>query len=486
MADSFPFHEEFQLLVLAYICRSKGALGNYESQVTAAHFDSSVNGTLYSYHADYYRKHKKTPSREVVLDLINQGFIEDTEDNKRKRVACQERLEEMLGMDISDGEYIDKRMREFLRWTAMKEFIYDAFSGLEKNKFDPDLPKKARVALAKGEEAFSHGLEWREHVYSRISEEANELESSRVPTGIKHFDDEIGGGLKGGELGIILAPPKGFKSGTMLNFAYGAMRKDLYKNSPVRGTNVAYFTLELSEQLVAARFDRRCALQPKSKVIEDPSGYATRLQMMMNTVCTGSKLFIKGYKSKQATCDTFRAYLDRMYDEEGVQFGEIFVDYLDLVKSSDSKSRKESWEDAALICEDLRDIAIEYNVPIWSACRATKDAVGKERISMAHMSKSFERVGVADLVVAAVQTEEEKANGMLRLAMVAARNDAGDKQVHCKVDYPIMRLTSTGVSQIEFEEDSKKVRQKGNVDHKMLNKVKAIKASEAGGDEDDD
>lgn len=485
MAESFPFHDEFQTLVLAYLARAKGALATYESSLSAAYFESSINGTLYSYYVEYYKKHKKNPSREVVLELISQGFIEDTEDNKRKKTACQERLESLLELDISDADYIDKRIREFIRWCSMKDFVYMAYEGLKKNEFDSDLPKKARLALAKGDKAFSPGLAWHEDVYPRISEDANESQTSRVPTGLYHFDKEIGGGLKGGELGIILAVPKGFKSGTMLNFAYGAMSPYLYQNTPTKGTNVIYFTLELSERLVGSRFDRRCSLMTRDEMIRDPEAYANRLQTMMGSVCANSKLFIKGFKSKQATCDTFRAYLDRMYDEYGIQFGQMIVDYLDLTKSSESKNKKDSWDDAALICEDLRDVAIEYDIPIWTACRATREAVGKQYLSMNHMSKSFERVGVADLVIAACQTEEEKANGRLRLAMVAARNDAGDKQIECKVDYPLMKLTSLGVSQIEFEEDMKKMKKSGGGNNKFLSKVQAVKDAKAASDDDD-
>lgn len=484
MSDSFPFHEEFQTLVLAYMARVKGALGTYELSLSPAYFESSINGTLYSYYTDYYKKYKKNPSREVVLDLINQGFIEDTDDNKRKRSACRERLETILDLDVSDTEYIDRRLREFLRWCAMKDFVYESYEGLSKNEFDPALPKKARVALAKGDKVFSPGLAWREDVYPRVAEEASETHGSRVPTGLTHFDEEIGGGLKGGELGILLAVPKGFKSGTMLNFAYGAMRHDLYPVSPSKPVNVAYFTMELSERLVGARFDRRCSLLSRDELVRDPEAYANRLQAMMSTVCTNSRLFIKGYKSKQATCDTFRSYLDRMYDEHDVQFGTIIIDYLDLVKSVESKNKKDSWDDAALICEDLRDIAIEYNVPIWTACRATRDAVGKERLSMTHMSKSFERIGVADMVVALCQTEEEKVNGKLRLAMVAARNDSSDKQVDCKVTYPLMKIVSEGVSQIQFDDDVKTTRKK-STDSKFLNKAKAVKAAAAVADIDD-
>jgi hypothetical protein len=288
----------------------------------------------------------------------------------------------------------------------------DAAKDLGENKFDPALPKKARIALSKGEEQFDMGMEWQHGVYPRVIEEARVEQSARVPTGITHFDLEIGGGLKGGELGIILAVPKGFKSGCMINFAYGAMRKDLYRSDKIN-TNVLYVTLELSQELVGARFDRRCSLLTRDALLKDPDAYAKRLEYMMSTVCSNSRLFIKRWKSKSATCDTFRAYLDRMWDEYGIRFGEIFIDYLDLVKSTNApkggaKDSASMADSAALVTEDLRDIAIEWDVPIWSACRATKDAVGKKHLSMTHMSKSFERIGIADLVIAACQSEEEK------------------------------------------------------------------------------
>ena len=84
-------------------------------------------------------------------------------------------------------------------------------------------------------------------------------------------------------------------------------------------------------------------------------------------------------------------------------------------------------------------------------------------------------VGVADLVLANVQTEEEKANGCLRLATVAARNDSGDRQVLCKVDYPLMKLTSVGVEDIVYEEDVKKAKKRGREDDSLLDRVRAMK-----------
>jgi hypothetical protein len=119
-----------------------------------------------------------------------------------------------------------------------------------------------------------------------------------------------------------------------------------------------------------------------------------------------------------------------------------------------SRKREKDYLEAVDITEDLRSLCSpqEYNLACWTACRATREAVGRRRISMSHMSKAFERVGVADMVLALCQTEEEKFRGEMRIAPVAMRNDAGDRIINCRIDYQRMAMTSVDTSDPDFED----------------------------------
>jgi replicative DNA helicase len=256
----------------------------------------------------------------------------------------------------------------------------------------------------------------------------------------------IDGGLRAGELGILLAPPKGYKSGTMINFSFNAMLEST-------SCNVAYITLELSEDLVAVRLDLRTALATKSEIKSNPTHFAKYLRRRQEQLFGRNEMFIKAFKTKTCTCDTVRSYLDMLYSKHDIKIGLLVIDYLDLMKSS--RPRDKDYLEAVDVCEDLRSVASkeEYSVPVWTACRSTREAVGKKRINMAMMSKAFERVGVADIVIGLCQTEEEKLNREMRLVPVAMRNDSSDHSVLCTIDYDRMKMVSVGVAETEFEDE---------------------------------
>jgi replicative DNA helicase len=290
----------------------------------------------------------------------------------------------MTEADVSDSVYIETQLKEFIQFSALQMFAISTVEDLSAKRYDPELPKKARAALEAGNIDEDFGHDYTRQIQSRIYNATTADHEPRVPTGITHLDRLIGGGLKAGELGILLGLPKGFKSGTMLNFAYSAMQ--VYN-----GLNVLYITLELDAELVGLRFDFRVAGRTKEQLIADPEKFMKVLRTRMDAGIGRNRLFIKQFRTKTATCDTLRTYIDRVQEHYGIKIGMVIVDYLDLMKAT--RKREKSYQEDVDICEDLRDIAIEYRIPIWTACRATREAVGKKRISMAHMSRAFERVG---------------------------------------------------------------------------------------------
>jgi hypothetical protein len=459
---AFPFHDEFQDLVAAYLWRHNGAFQAHEAHFKPSYISVSTTATLVNMLADHWKKYRQIPTEAALRECIrvtHPGL--NDESDTRKRAALEIKLEKLKNMPLTDHQFIDEKIREFARFVAVKNFIMLAKDDLLEQKYDPDLPNKCREALSIGATSFDIGHKWRDQTDDRIERITNTEIDPRIPTGLPHLDAQINGGLQAGELGILLALPKHFKSGTMLNFGYSAMRQSV-------AMNVAYITLELSEDLVGMRYDLRCSLMTKEQMQQNPHEFKRILKERQEIIMGENELFIKAFKTKTCSCDTIRTYLDRLYAELDIKIGLMVVDYLDLMKSS--RPRDKDYLEAVDICEDLRSLASkqEYNMPIWTACRATREAVGRRKISMNHMSKAFERIGVADLVLALCQTEQEKAERKMRVVPVAARNDSGDKVVDCKIDYERMSLTSVGLSDPEYddgtdddEDGSKKYKKKG-------------------------
>lgn len=447
MPDSLPFDEDFQNTLVAYLWRDEKALSKHCAFVEPGWFESALNVSLVGVLKDYYTEFQKPPSRAVIQEEVRRMYPSEKDDDQRKRVAMIERLDRLEKLSIGDVEYFDKRIQEFVRWCAMRTAISDTLDEFTKNVYNPDMPARFQQALLAGQGDFDEGTDWARTYEHRIFELEHAMERPRVPTGLQHLDPLIGGGLMAGELGILMAIPKGFKSGTMLNFGFNAL---FTASSP---KNVLYVTLELSEDLVGLRFDIRCSGLPKYMLYENLDLVRKTIARRKQIRLADKVLFIKYFPPRACNCNTIREYMRQMWERKGIKFDLLIVDYLDLMKPE--RSRDKDYLEAVDTCEALRGLGDEENVPVWTAVRATREAVGRRTISMSHMSKAFERVGVADLVMGICQTPEERQANRLRLAFVAARNDSGAQQVECSVDYERMRLTSDGVSDIEYDDDRK-------------------------------
>lgn len=455
MASEFPFSPEFQAVVPAFLWKVPNMLPKYQEKLLLAYFQNANDATIVSYLYRHYKAYKKAPTKSTLMEYVRQAYPEAEKNplHKKSIENLGKRVDELEVADLSDKVYIEDQLKAFILFESLKAFAIDTVNKIQRKEYDPDLPKLAREALDAGIQDDDLGTDWIRSSVSRVGNVTNPDHEPRIPTGVHHLDTLINGGLKAGELGILLGLPKGFKSGTLANFAFSALKV-------AQGLNVAYVTLELSEELVGLRFDFRTAMMNREALMTDPDKFLNTLQARQDILFGNNRLFIKQFKTKTATCDSLRIYLDKLQEFMGGSVGMLIVDYLDLLKAT--KKREKSYQEDVDICEDLRDIATEYKMPVWTACRATREAVGKKRISMAHMSRAFERVGVADLMIALCQTEKEKADKILRLYLAACRNSEGEKMVTCKVDYEKMLIKSEAITDPEYEDEAPAARRRRN------------------------
>lgn len=446
MSAEFPFAPEFQAVIPAFLWRIPAMLPKYMDKLQLAYFQDANDSTIVSYLYKHQKDYKKSPAKSTLLEYIRQAYPDADKNSLHKKSIenLSKRVEAMDVADLSDTVFIEEQLKAFIQFESLKAFAIETVNKIQRKEYDPNLPKLAREALDAGVQDDDLGTDWVRTSVTRVGNATNPDHEPRIPTGVHHLDLLINGGLKAGELGILLGLPKGFKSGCLANFAFSAMKV-------AQGQHVAYVTLELSEDLVGLRFDFRTAMMNREQLLTEPDKFLNVLQARQDILFGNNRLFIKQFKTKTASCDTLRIYLDKLQQFLGQKIGMLIVDYLDLLKPT--KKREKSYQEDVDICEDLRDIANEYRFPCWTACRATREAVGKKRISMAHMSRAFERVGVADLMIALCQTEKEKADKLIRLYLAAARNNEGEKMVNCKLDYEKMLIKSEGVSEPEYEDE---------------------------------
>ena len=86
----------------------------------------------------------------------------------------------------------------------------------------------------------------------------------------------------------------------------------------------------------------------------------------------------------------------------------IFIDYLNICSSHRVKpgSGANSYTLVKSIAEELRGLAVEYNVPIMSATQTTRSGYGSTDVELTDTSESFGLPATADFMFALISSEE--------------------------------------------------------------------------------
>jgi len=245
------------------------------------------------------------------------------------------------------------------------------------------------------------------------------------------------GGLGNGELGVIIAPTGGGKSFFLVNIGYGALLK---------GKNVVHYTFELSESNIGGRYDARITGIPIKEIRNKRKEAEQAIKSFK-----GGSLIIKEYPTKFANINTIRFHFNRLCNL-GMKPDLIIIDYADLMRSK--KGYDSKFYELESIYEDLRGFAMEYKVPIWTACQTNRSGVNEEIISLDKISESFAKAMIADFIGTCSRTLEDKENGTGKLFI--AKNRAGDDGVVFSLKVDLSR------SKIEIIDQLSSVQLNGN------------------------
>lgn len=294
---------------------------------------------------------------------------------------------------------------------------------------------------------------------------------STLPTPWKHIDEQIGGGIARGELGLILAPPNGFKTTSLINIGMKAA-------GITCKYNVLHFTLEMSARKVLKRYAERLTDKPcEVRRDEDREAYSLLMDEKAKHRVRGN-IKVKQFPTNRATVNDLRDFAVRV-TEEGYKPDVIIVDYPDLLQPS--RHFKEKRFELQDICYDLRGLAGELDVFMWAASQAGRDAIGREIITMANVAEDIGKANVSDVMLAICQTEVEVENNTARLYAAKIR-DGGrrGRQVQLKINFPAM--VDRGF--VLAEEDFEPVRREKHVGKRYVPKL-AEGALEPPPDDDD-
>jgi len=221
---------------------------------------------------------------------------------------------------------------------------------------------------------------------------------SRLPFDLTYFNKITNGGLCRKTLNIILAGTGVGKSLAMCHFAAAYLMQNY---------NVLYITMEMAEERIAERIDANLmnVTMDDLKMLSLDM-YEKRMKAIMSK--TKGKLVIKEYPTAAVNTAHFRALLQDLKLKRNFVPDVIFVDYLNICASSRIKpgANINSYTYVKAIAEELRGLAVEWDVPVVSATQTTRSGFTNSDPGLEDTSESFGLPATADLMFALIATDE--------------------------------------------------------------------------------
>ena len=273
--------------------------------------------------------------------------------------------------DIRDSKYIKDTSLEFCKKEKQKlkgRPMLKSVELLQNSSFD-EIARTINDALILGSDN-DFGYDYFKDFEARFQFKAR----NPTATGWKEMDDICKGGLGKGELGVVIAPTGAGKSMALVHIGAQAVKA---------GKTVVYYTLELQDTVVGGRFDSCLTGLPLNELIP----LKEQIYEMVKDV--PGQLIIKEYPTRSASTNTIKAHLEKLRNR-GVEVDMVLVDYADLLRpASVQRERRHELENTY---EDLRGMAQEFKMCLWTASQTNRSGLNAEVITMESISEGFQQV----------------------------------------------------------------------------------------------
>lgn len=393
------------------------------------YFTQYSEKVVYGIIDDYFMKYNELPTvAALAIELSNISINEHTFNE------CKEIL---IGLEANENAKLDwllDKTEKFCQDRALHNAIRRAVSIIDDTDKFADkgaLPQILSDAL--GVSFDSHiGHDFIEDAESRF--EFYNTKESKIKFDLEYFNKITQGGVSKKTLNIILAGTGVGKSLFMCHCAAANL---------LQGLNVLYITLEMAEERIAERIDANLLNIPLDELKSMPKTvYDLKIEKLKSK--TTGKLIIKEYPTACAGSANFRHLLNELKIKKNFVPDVIYIDYLNICMSSRIKNGASvnSYTLIKAIAEELRGLAVEFNVPIFSATQTTRSGYSNSDVGLEDTSESFGLPATADFMFALITSEELAELNQIMVKQLKNRySDPGYyRRFVIGVDRPRMRL----------------------------------------------
>ena len=409
------------------------------------YFTDTVDRKIFSIIHEYVGKYNNFPTKSAVeIDLNDVGGLSDDQFKTAKEVVS--------GLDKSedrDVAWLVDNTEKFCKDKALYNALMQSIQIVDDSKKDSisvgSIPQILTDAL---------GVSFDSHVgHDFLNDAAERYEfyhrkEVRIGFDLDFFNKITQGGLPRKTLNIALA---GTGVGKSLFMCHNAAQ------NLMSGQNVLYITLEMAEERIAERIDANLLGVTLTDLKDLPQAISYKLIGRVKERAKG-KLIVKEYPTACAGAANFRHLLNELKIKKNFIPDIIYIDYLNICASSRIKpgSNVNSYTYIKAIAEELRGLAVEFNVPIVSATQTNRSGFSSSDVGLEDTSESFGLPATADFMFALITSEELRQLNQIMVKQL--KNRYGDPSVNKRfvigVDYSKMRLYNVEASaQVDIVQD---------------------------------
>ena len=388
----------------------------------------------------HYSKYKKVMTMDVFK--VQVGEI----DNELLKQNVLDTLREIVKhLESEQLDYVKDKALDFHKTQVLKDAILRSAQILEVDGDVEQIKVIVDDAMKAGAER-DVGHDYLQDFEERYSETARVT----APTPWDLINELMQGGLGAGELGVVVAPAGIGKSWVLSSLGAYALSQKL---------NVVHYTLELNESYVGLRYDSIFS------GVEGQNLKYHKEEVQEKIFDLDGKLTIKYYPTKTCTVNTLAAHLKKVTSFGG-QVDMVLVDYADIMR--DVNKTTEMRHALGNIYEDLRGLAGELQVPIWTASQANRSALDEDVIEATKVAESYAKVMTADFVMSLSRKVEDKIGNTGRFHVIKNRFGPDGLTFPAKINTNIGKIEIFESTSNQGKEVQQKIRNRDNQTKQML------------------
>jgi replicative DNA helicase len=356
------------------------------------YFTESDEKVVFKEIQEYFLKYTKPPTTEALLiNLDNNTSLNENELKMSKTVISQ------FDKETTPMDWLVEETEKWCKDRAIYIAVMDSIEVIDKKsqRSTGEIPELLKDALS---------VSFDQHIGHDQIEDADarfefyHTEEEKIPFDLEYFNKITKGGLPNKTLNICLAGTGVGKSLFMCHMASAGL---------MMNKNILYITLEMSEERIAERIDAN-VLNVPMKDLPDLSKKMYDKKIDKIRAKTKGRLIIKEYPTASAHVGHFRHLLQELEIKKDFKPDMIFIDYLNICSSHRIRpgSGANSYTLVKSIAEELRGLAVEFDVPIMSATQTTRSGYGSTDIGLEDTSESFGLPATADMMFALISSEE--------------------------------------------------------------------------------